>query len=80
MSAFRFPVMISIPDDLSVEADPRALKQILTVLLAYPLRFVTPWTEVSAIAEQVGTDTILEINSRASSRSFSRRCRPFDSR
>ncbi len=64
MSAFRFPVTIEIPDDLSVEADARALKQILMVLLAHPLRFVTPWTEVSAVAEQLGTDTILEINSR----------------
>jgi len=61
MSAFRFPVTISIPDNLSVEADSRALMQILMVLLAYPLRFVTPWTDVSAMAEQVGTDTVLEI-------------------
>jgi signal transduction histidine kinase len=64
MSAFRFPVTINIPDDLNVEADSRAMKQILMVLLAYPLRFVTPWTEVSAVAKQVGTDTILEINSK----------------
>ncbi|MDQ3078479.1 MAG: HAMP domain-containing histidine kinase [Pseudomonadota bacterium] len=64
MSAFRFPVTINIPDNLSVEADSRAMKQILMVLLAYPLRFVTPWTEVSAVAQQVGTDTVLDINSR----------------
>jgi signal transduction histidine kinase len=64
MSAFRFPVTISIPDELNVEADARAMKQILMVLLAYPLRFVTPWTEVTAVAQQVGTDTVLEINSR----------------
>jgi len=64
LTAFRYPVEIAIPTDLRIEADPRALKQILMVLIAYPLRFVTPWTQVSATAEQSGTDTILEINSR----------------
>ena len=64
MEAFRFPLEILVPDELQIEADERALKQILMVLLAYPLRFVTPWTKVSVTARQSGTDTILDIDSQ----------------
>lgn len=64
MEAFRFPLEILVPEELRIEADERALKQILMVLLAYPLRFVTPWTEVSVNARQSGTDTILDIDSQ----------------
>lgn len=64
LHAFRFPLRVEIPDELRIEADERALRQILMVLLAYPLRFVTPWTEVSVSARQSGTDTLLEVDSR----------------
>lgn len=63
LDAFRFPLKIDLPDHLMIEADDRALKQIFMVLLAYPLRFVTPWTEVTVTARELGTDTIIEIDS-----------------
>ena len=61
--AFRYPIAIAIPDELQIDADEKALHQILLVLLSYPLRFVTPWTTVSVTANQSGTDTIFEIDS-----------------
>lgn len=63
LAAFRYPISIAIPDELEIEADERALHQILLVLFAYPLRFVSPWTVINVSASQSGTDTILEVNS-----------------
>lgn len=60
---FRYPVNIDIPKDLLIEADRRALEQILLVLLSYPLRFVTPQTVISVTAHQSGTDTVLDVHS-----------------
>ncbi len=60
---FRYPIAITIPHELTVDADEKALHQILLVLLSYPLRFVSPWTVISVSARQSGTDTILEVDS-----------------
>jgi hypothetical protein len=57
-------VSISAREQLWVDADPRALRQMLTVLLSYPLRFVGPETRISVSAEHGGTDTIIEVRSR----------------
>lgn len=57
-------VTLAIAEDLVVDADPRALKQMLLVLLSYPLRFVSPETVISVSAAHYGTDTIIEVNSR----------------
>ena len=56
-------ISIIAPEGLVIEADPRALKQMLAVLLTYPLRFVGPGGQITASAEHVGTDTIIEISS-----------------
>jgi signal transduction histidine kinase len=55
---------ISARDDLTIEADPRALRQMLGVLLSYPLRFVGPEARITVSADHMGTDTIIEISSR----------------
>ncbi len=57
-------VLIAAREELMIDADPRALKQMLAVLLAFPLRFVGPETRISVSAEHAGTDTIIEISSR----------------
>lgn len=49
--------------ELVIDADPRAFRQMLLVLLNYPLRFVGPDTAVTISAEHIGTDTIVEIGS-----------------
>ena len=61
--AFRYPITIAIPEQLQIEADSRALQQIVLVLLSYPLRFVSPWTVITVSAHEAGTDTVLEVNS-----------------
>lgn len=60
--AFRYPIALAIPDGLRIDADEKALKQILLVLLAYPLRFVSPWTVITVSGRQSGTDTVLEVD------------------
>src|SRR5439155_3016504 len=57
-------VSLSAAEDLVVDAAPRALKQMMLVLLSYPLRFVAPETTISVSAEHIGTNTIIEVNSR----------------
>jgi signal transduction histidine kinase len=57
-------VSIAAREELWIDADPRALRQMLGVLLTYPLRFVGADTRISVSAEHVATDTILEIGSR----------------
>jgi signal transduction histidine kinase len=51
-------------EGLVIDADPRALRQMLTVLLTYPLRFVGPDGCITVSAEHVATDTIIEVSSR----------------
>ncbi|MEO5774600.1 MAG: histidine kinase dimerization/phospho-acceptor domain-containing protein [Sphingomicrobium sp.] len=58
-------LLLSVEDELAVDADPRALKRMLHVLLTYPLRFVGPDTVISVSARNLGTDTIVEVNSQS---------------
>lgn len=58
-------IQVDIPSDLSIEADPRALKQILHVIIGYPLRFCEPGSAVSICGGHDGTDTVLDIHSSA---------------
>jgi signal transduction histidine kinase len=60
-------IELHIPDDLVVDADPRALKQIFEVTIGYPLRFCRPGSTVCVTASTQGTDTIVEIRSDAPS-------------
>jgi len=64
LADFGVSVSIAARDALWIDADPRALKQMLAVLLTYPLRFVGPEGSISISAEHVGTDTIIDISSR----------------
>lgn len=64
LSDFGASVSINVREHLWIDADPRALKQMLAVLLAYPLRFVGPGACIAITAEHVGTDTIIDISSR----------------
>jgi signal transduction histidine kinase len=64
LAKFGVTVLMSASEDLMIDADPRALRQMLAVLLTYPLRFVGPEAQVSITAEHVATDTIIEISSR----------------
>lgn len=57
-------VSIAAREELWIDADPRGLRQMLAVLLTYPLRFVGPDTRIFISAEHVATDTIVEISSR----------------
>jgi signal transduction histidine kinase len=57
-------VTIAVPSQLWIDADPRALKQMLSVLLAYPLRFVGPDARIVILAEHSATDTIIQISSQ----------------
>jgi signal transduction histidine kinase len=50
-------------EGLTVDADARALRQMLTVLLSYPLRFAGPGGRITVSADNRGTDTVLEIRS-----------------
>jgi signal transduction histidine kinase len=56
-------VSSDVPSGLQLDADPTALRQMLLVLLSYPLRFVAPGATIAASARQKGADTILEIRS-----------------
>jgi len=56
-------VSIATREQLWIDADPRAMKQMLSVLLTYPLRFVGPGTRIELSAEHAATDTIVEISS-----------------
>ena len=51
-------------EGLVVDADARAMRQMLTVLLSYPLRFAGPGGQITVSAENLGTDTVIEIRSR----------------
>jgi len=64
LADFGITISISAREHLWIDADPRALRQMLGVLLTYPLRFVGPGGRISISAEHVGTDTIMEISSR----------------
>jgi len=57
-------VSIETREQLWIDADPRAMKQMLSVLLTYPLRFVGPGTRIELLAEHAATDTIVEVSSR----------------
>jgi signal transduction histidine kinase len=63
LADFGVTVSIAARDQLWIDADPRALRQMLAVLLTYPLRFAGPGARISISAEHVGTDTIIEIGS-----------------
>jgi len=54
---------IDVPDDLLIDADARALRQILQVIIGYPLRFCAPGSEISICAGHEATDTIVDIYS-----------------
>jgi signal transduction histidine kinase len=60
---FGCSLAIIADDELVIDADPRAFRQMLLVLLNFPLRFVGPDTVVTVSAEHVGTDTIIEVGS-----------------
>ena len=63
-AALGIDVSIVAPEQLWIDADPRALKQMLAVLLTYPLRFVGPGARIVVRAEHVATDTIIQISSQ----------------
>jgi cell cycle sensor histidine kinase DivJ len=63
LADFGVTMSISAREQLWIDADPRALKQMLAVLLTYPLRFAGPGARISISAEHIGTDTIIEISS-----------------
>ena len=56
---------VDVPEDLLIDADARALRQILQVIIGYPLRFSSPGSEISIYAGHDGTDTIVDIYSSA---------------
>jgi signal transduction histidine kinase len=64
LADFGVTLSIAAREQLWIDADPRALKQMLAVLLTYPLRFAGPGGRISISAEHIGTDTIVEISSR----------------
>jgi signal transduction histidine kinase len=57
-------VSIAVAERLWIDADARAFRQMLSVLLTYPLRFVGPDTRIELSAEHVATDTIVDISSQ----------------
>lgn len=57
-------VSVAAREELWIDADRRAMKQMFAVLLTYPLRFVGPDARIFVSAEPIGTDTIIEISSR----------------
>jgi signal transduction histidine kinase len=63
LADFGVTMAISAREQLWIDADPRALRQMLAVLLTYPLRFAGPGARISISAEHIGTDTIIEIGS-----------------
>jgi signal transduction histidine kinase len=63
LGQFGVTVSVSAPEELWIDADPRALKQMLGVLLTYPLRFAGPAAQISVSADHAGTNTIVEISS-----------------
>ena len=54
---------VSADDHILIDADPRALRQMLHVLLAYPLRFAGPESNVAVRATETGSDTLIEVQS-----------------
>jgi signal transduction histidine kinase len=56
-------VSVDADTELIVEADPKALRQMLLVLLSYPLRFVGPGGAVAVSGCRSGADTIVEVRS-----------------
>jgi signal transduction histidine kinase len=64
LADFGVSMSVAAREHLWIDADPRALKQMLAVLLTYPLRFAGPGGRISISAEHLGTDTIVEISSR----------------
>lgn len=61
MEMFGCALVVDIDDDLMIEADARAFRQMLLVLINYALRFVGAGTSISVSAGHVGTDTIVEV-------------------
>jgi signal transduction histidine kinase len=61
-------MQVEVSNDLVVDADPRALRQILHVIVGYPLRFCGPGSVVSIVARHDGTDTVLDIHSDSGGR------------
>jgi signal transduction histidine kinase len=59
----RFTAEVIADEQLMIEADPRALRQMLHVLLGYALRFAGPGSSVTVRAQEVGSDTVLEVDS-----------------
>jgi signal transduction histidine kinase len=57
-------VSVAAEPDVIADADPRALKQMLHVLLTFPLRFVGPDTQIIVRAGHLGTNTIIDVSSR----------------
>jgi signal transduction histidine kinase len=56
-------VSMAAEGGLVIDADPRALRQMLAVLLTYPLRFVGPGGQIRVSAQHAATDTIIEVSS-----------------
>ena len=56
-------VEVDIPDEMFLEADPRALRQILLVLIGNSLRLSEKGNSISISAHHAGTDSIVEIRS-----------------
>lgn len=63
ISACNCRISVDIPDSLFLDADPRALRQILHVLLRHVLRLCDRGSTIAIVAQQAGTDTILDIAS-----------------
>jgi signal transduction histidine kinase len=59
----RFTARVLADEQFVIEADPRALRQMLHVLLGYPLRFAGPGSNVTISTREVGADTVIEIDS-----------------
>lgn len=52
---------LTMEQNLVIEADPRAFRQMLLVLLNYPLRFVGAGTSIRVAARHCATDTLIEV-------------------
>lgn len=56
-------VEVNIPDEMFLEADPRALRQIFHVVIGNSLRLSEKGNSISIAAHYAGTDSIVEIRS-----------------
>lgn len=55
-------VIVTGEEELTIDADPRALRQVMSVLLSYPLRFLGPDTRIAVALQHSGTDTVIEVS------------------